>query len=219
MQMDKEDIQTGLEIDSQSGIETIKRPSSSSRGTVIFGLAVVVTIFLGLGIWSAMAPLAKAVSAPGTVAVKGERKKIQHLEGGIVNAIHVEEGEHVERGQLLVALSPLQAGSTVSRQTMALDEALAREARLESELRGDPSITVKGDLLERLAVDGKIIKILEAEEEHFIARRNTLESHISILSKRIQQLHKEIKGLNVQKAARLEQYDIFEKEIAGLREL
>ena len=40
---------------------------------------------------AAAAPLAKVVSAYANLSVKGERKQIQHLEGGIVGSLHVTE--------------------------------------------------------------------------------------------------------------------------------
>ena len=84
------------------------RPSSKIGGVVFFGLIVVCVIFLGLGIWSATAPLARAVPAAATLSLKGERKTIQHLEGGIVAALHVAEGQPVKKGQLLISLDPLK---------------------------------------------------------------------------------------------------------------
>ena len=77
------------------------RPSSNTRNVTIFGILVVLGIFVGLGIWSATAPLARAVSASATLSVKGERKKIQHFEGGIVASLHVTEGKLVEADQLI----------------------------------------------------------------------------------------------------------------------
>ena len=91
-------------------------------------------IFLGLGIWSATAPLARAVPAMATLSLKGERKTIQHFEGGIVGSLHVAEGQPVVKGQLLISLDPLKASANVARHNGQLDQALAREARLESEL-------------------------------------------------------------------------------------
>ena len=41
---------------------------------------------------------------------------------------------------------------------------------------------------------------------------------IAILNQRIDQLDNEIKGLEIQRAARLEQYKIFKDEIIGLRD-
>ena len=111
------------------------RPSSSSKGVIFFGIVVVSGIFLGLGVWSATAPLARAVSAAANLSLKGERKIIQHFEGGIVGSLNVLEGEIVKKGQLLISLNPLQAAANVARHDGKLDQALAREARLESPLR------------------------------------------------------------------------------------
>ena len=47
------------------------RPSSSVKGVVLIGLLIVSVIFLGLGLWSATAPLARAVPAMATLTLKG----------------------------------------------------------------------------------------------------------------------------------------------------
>ena len=91
------------------------RPSSSISGVVLVGLIMVCVIFVGLGIWSATAPLARAVPAMAKLSLKGERKTIQHFEGGMVGSLHVAEGELVEKGQLLISLDPLKASANVAR--------------------------------------------------------------------------------------------------------
>lgn len=196
------------------------RPSSSVKGAVFVGLIIVCGIFLGLGVWSANAPLARAVPAMATLTLKGERKTIQHFEGGIIGSLHVAEGQPVKKGQLLISLDPLKATANVARHNGQLDQALAREARLESELAGFRSINLTGDILKRL--DGsnhEALDILEAEQRHMTARRETIDGHIAILEQRIDQLDNEIRGLEIQREANLEQYKIFEDEIVGLRAL
>ncbi len=208
---------TNLENNSDN-LEPI-RPSSSVKNVVLFGILVVLTIFVGLGIWSATAPLARAVSAAAILIVKSERKSIQHFEGGIVASLNVTEGQQVEKGDLLVALDPLQATASVARHIGQLNQALAKEARLESELADRESIDFSGPILDRINSDRSILEIVETEQRHFIARRETLHTHIAILKERIDQLGSEIKGLEIQRESRLEQYKIFEEEIVGLREL
>ena len=197
----------------------VRATFSSSKGVIIFGVLVVFGIFIGLGIWSATAPLAKAVAAFATLSVKGERKQIQHFEGGIVNTLHVSEGQTVKSGDLLVSLDPLQASANVARHDKQLVQALAREARLESELKGERNITLMGQLLDRLSADPTVVGIVEAEERHLIARRETLDGTIAILNQRIDQLENEIKGLVIQRSSRLEQLRIFSDELIGLRAL
>ena len=196
-----------------------ERPSSSSTGAIMFGMVTVGVIFLGLGVWSATAPLSRAVAAYASLTLKGERKQIQHFEGGIVGSLHVVEGQRVNKGDLLVALNPLQASAAVARHHAQLNQALAREGRLESELSGDNSLSIKGKLLERMSEDNTIFDIIEAEQRNLTARRETRFGTIAILQQRIDQLDNEIGGLNIQKTARKEQLRIFEQELVGLRGL
>ena len=195
------------------------RPSSSSRNAIILGFVVVMVIFLGLVAWAATAPLARAVATYATLTIKGEKKQIQHFEGGIVGTINVAEGQHVKKGDLLVALNPLQASANVARHDAQLDQSLAREARLQSELKGLRDIEIQGVLLERISKNDDVLRILEAEQKHLSARRDTLDGTIDILKQRIDQLDSEIKGLKIQRESRIEQLEIFKNELIGLRGL
>jgi HlyD family type I secretion membrane fusion protein len=203
----------------EENVKTHSRPTSSSKGIILFGMVVVSGIFVGLGAWSATAPLARAISAAANLSLKGERKIIQHFEGGIVGSLNVAEGQVVKKGQLLISLNPLQAAANVARHDGQLDQALTREARLESELKGFKSIELSGQLLERIENNENLFKTLEAEQKHLVARRETRNGTIAILNQRIDQLKNEVKGLQIQRESRLEQYEIFKKEIIGLRDL
>lgn len=198
---------------------SLKRPSSSISGVIVFGLFVVLAIFGGIGVWAAVAPLARAVLAPAVLSVKGELKVVQHLEGGIVAEVYVEEGEHVAKDQLLVRLNPIQAGATVSRFRYQLDQALVRAARLEAELRGDDSITLSGELQERASAVPAIMDMVADEQDQLDARRESFNGNITILEQRIEQYNAQISGLNIQRQSRLDQIAIFEDEIVGLRDL
>ena len=68
------------------------------------GAVIIALFFGGLGSWAALAPLESAAMAPGVVTVFGNRKTIQHLEGGIVDEIMVREGDVVVAGELLLRL-------------------------------------------------------------------------------------------------------------------
>lgn len=197
----------------------LMRPSSSNKKIIVVGLAFVALIFLGLGAWAATAPLARAISANAILVVKGERKKVQHLEGGIVSNLYISEGHIVKEGQLLLSLDPLQANANVARYYNQLDQLLAREARLNAELRGDEHITFSGPILDKSNNNPELFEIIETEQQNFQARRDSFNGHINILNQRIEQLDIEIEGLEIQRAARLEQHKIFSDEIVGLRGL
>ena len=68
------------------------------RGPLILGLSAMALFFLVGGLWSGTAPLSGAVIASGVVSPESSRQTVQHLEGGIIREIRVQEGQHVQAG-------------------------------------------------------------------------------------------------------------------------
>src|SRR5438552_1607998 len=69
------------------------------------GLWILVVGFGGFLAWAAFAPLDEGVPASAVVSVESKRKRIDHLNGGIVEKILVREGEQVAAGQELMVLN------------------------------------------------------------------------------------------------------------------
>jgi len=55
-----------------------------ATGAIRAGYYVILVFFGGLGMWSALAPMAGAAIAPGFVKVEGNRQSLQHRYGGTV---------------------------------------------------------------------------------------------------------------------------------------
>ena len=85
------------------------------------------------GGWAALAPLDSAAVAQGVVKVAGERKLVQHLEGGIVSELHIKDGDVVKAGAVLVRLDDTQARAQLDlvRNRILSREALAARLRAE----------------------------------------------------------------------------------------
>src|SRR5690242_18918429 len=64
------------------------------------GAVIILLTFFGLGAWAALAPIDSAAVAPGVVMVESNRRIIQHLEGGIIHDILVEDGSVVKKGDV-----------------------------------------------------------------------------------------------------------------------
>ncbi len=176
------------------------------------GIAVV-GVFLGVfGVWAATAPLKSGAIAPGTVKVEGNRKTIQHLEGGIVGEILVRDGETVEAGQVLLRLDQTQPRATLDLLRKKYWSDLALAARLKAERDGLESIEYPPELLDN-AKTGNIIEILVAQEEILSARRAAIAGQTAILNQRIAQLHEEIGGLEEQIQSETRQISIIQQEI------
>ena len=69
-------------------------------------VAAVVLVFL---LWAALTRITEVARAPGEVSPSGQVKVVQHLDGGAVTEILVEEKALVEKGQVLLKLDGAQA--------------------------------------------------------------------------------------------------------------
>ncbi|HLT25580.1 MAG TPA: biotin/lipoyl-binding protein, partial [Zeimonas sp.] len=76
-----------------------------------WGWLVLLAGFGGFFLWAALAPLDAGVPVNGTVMVSGNRKTVQPLQGGLVEAILVREGDRVKSGQPVVRLDATRAKS------------------------------------------------------------------------------------------------------------
>ena len=67
--------------------QTSRNLRQSMRRQTQAGLAVVVLLFGGFGVWAATTSLSGAVISAGQVVVESNVKKVQHPTGGIVGEI------------------------------------------------------------------------------------------------------------------------------------
>ena len=183
------------------------------------GWAIVVLTFAALSAWSSWAPLSTAAIAQGTVVVDGNRKSIQHLEGGIVKQILVRDGDPVEAGQLLVRLDDTQPRAMLALLRGRHDAARAQEARLLAERDGAVAIAFPADLAERAAAERDAADIVDGQKQLFTARRLSISGQVSILESRIEQSKAQISGLEVQQSAKQRQIGIVHRQLTTLREL
>src|SRR6266403_3672598 len=124
-------------------------PSDSIKRVALAGWAIIAIFFGGIGSWAVTAPLNGAVVGNAVVKVEGNRKSVQHRDGGIVKELRVKEGDKVNAGDVLVVLDETQAQAeydVLSQQYMVLR---ATEARLLAELDHRASLAMPDDLKAR----------------------------------------------------------------------
>ncbi len=99
----------------------------------IYAAASIVLLFIA---WSAVTRTAEVSVAPGAITPSGKVQAIQHLEGGIVTEILVDEGEIVDRGQTLVKLEPAAVGADLALVTGRQTALSLRAERLRAFIDG-----------------------------------------------------------------------------------
>ncbi len=190
----------------------------SARGPSRTGLVVVVLFFGFFGLWSVTAKLESAVIAPGVVEVEGNRKVVQHPDGGVVRAIMVKDGDLVHQGQSLIQFDQLQvrAGRDIARALV--NSLLAQQARLTSERDGTASIIFPIQLVAAGATDPATASLMQSQRALFAARRDALAQKFNALREQIAQsgsaadgMHGEVAALEQQRALVLTELDSTQK--------
>ena len=180
------------------------------------GYSILLVTFVLFGGWATLAPLDGAALAPGLVTVKSYRKTVQHLEGGIVHALYVHEGDLVEAGQVLLELDNSQLRAELEMVRIQLIALLAQESRLQAEQKAhDGALPVP----KFAPGDPRIRKAMASEEQIFQTRRSSLSGEISILGKTIVQLEAQIEGLEAMVSSKQELTRSYAEEITDLRAL
>jgi protease secretion system membrane fusion protein len=87
------------------------------KPVIRFGLLILLFGFGGFLAWSFFADLDQGITSTGTVVVDSKKKVIQHSIGGIIESIHVKNGQAVTEGQVLMRLvsTQSQAGLDIQR--------------------------------------------------------------------------------------------------------
>ena len=183
-----------------------------------WGVATVVVTLGGFLLWAGFAPLKEGVLADGAVVVDTEHKTVQHLEGGIVERLHVREGSEVKEGQLLIELSETRARAELERLETRYYGRMAEFDRLNAERLSRERIDFSEELLARRD-EPRIATLLAVQEDLFEVRRNEYQGEVEILRHRIQQLEEQVRGLEASQGARQREQALIEEDLENLEAL
>jgi len=161
-------------------------PSGNTGGVIGFGLFVVLVVFGVLGGWMYLAPLATSSVAIGKVSAGADKKVVQHLEGGIVQAIYVKDGDTVEEGEILLKLQDIQVTETMNMMEAQYQEATALLARLTAQQNSAKRITFLAETTNKNAI--------KTQEHIFSTTMKLIRDEKVITQQRIVQLKNQIKG-------------------------
>lgn len=183
----------------------------------IIGYAILFVMIGIFGTWSYIAPLSSSALASGIVAVKSHRKTIQHLEGGIVSTIQVQDGDLVNVGDALLTLDQTQVKAQIKILLGQYITATVINARLSAERRKVREIKIPKKLTE--LHDHRVKESISGQTQIFEARRSSREGELDVLKKRIEQLRLKVRGLANQQKSERKLAKSYAEEIQDLKEL
>ncbi|MER8467275.1 HlyD family type I secretion periplasmic adaptor subunit [Mesorhizobium sp. M1396] len=183
-------------LPSETGIPT----SDSIGGPAYIGVLIIVVFFGIFGGWAAFAPLNGAVLADAIVKVEGNRKSVQHFDGGTVEEIRVKDGDIVKSGEILLVLDDTRIRSEFNLYAQQYALLRATDARIRAELDGTMAVAFPKDILkehEAYLRDAMANQVADLESQ-----RASMAGATQILQRRIAELDEQIQG----KEARVESY-------------
>jgi len=174
-----------------------RSPNDSIKHVALTGWLIIAIFFGGIGTWAATAPLNGAVVANAVVKVDGNRKSVQHLDGGIVKELRVKEGDKVRAGDVVIVLDETQARAEYDVLSQEYVVLRATEGRLLTELDHGSALIMPQDLKGRSG-DPYLKSVWNGQVSQFDSRRAALEGQRSVIREKINQLGSQIVGSEAQ---------------------
>lgn len=156
---------------------------------VAFLLLFGVILFFAAAItWAWWAEIDEVTRGQGTVIPSSQVQVIQNLEGGILKAILVREGEMVEAGQILLRIDDTGFAASLGEQKAAYYSLMGQIARLTTESEGGAL-----EFPPELMAEARSVAV--NERKLYNARRADLKSQLGILRKQVDQRKQELTEL------------------------
>ena len=193
-------------------------PTDSMRGAAIAGWTIVGLFFGVIGTWALTAPLNGAVVANSVVKVEGNRKSVQHLDGGIVKELRVKEGDRVKAGDVLIVLDDTQSRAEQDVLSQQFYVLRATDERLRAELYRAAELTIPDDLKPHMD-DPNLVSIWKGQLYQFQTRAAALEGQRKVIDEKIAQLESQIKGGQAQVKAFRAQMLSVQNELQSIQPL
>lgn len=208
-----QDVVDLVEAKDSQGLDT------DEKSVIRFGMMTLVIGFGGFMLWAALAPLDEGIPGGGVVSVDTKRKTIQHLRGGIVEAISVREGDHVKAGDVLVRLNDTDLKAQLDIVQGQYYQVKAQETRLRAERDGKATVEFPEELVKAGKTDPRADEAMRAQLQLFQARKSSQASELGAMDESITGLVQQIKGMESIQAGKKTQIDLINKELSSLREL
>lgn len=187
---------------------------SSSR----FGLLFLVCGLVGFLLWAGFAPLDEGVPTEGVVNIENNHKVVQHLSGGIVKTLAVQEGQEVRAGDVLLTLDDAVIKAKYEEVKQHYMGLRAQESRLMAEKNGLKTIQFHEDLIKHQS-DPYVHKHMLNQSQLLQARQNVLSADVMAIQESIQGQHALIEGEQGVLMSYQSQLSLLKEQLNGIKPL
>ncbi|WP_420905381.1 HlyD family type I secretion periplasmic adaptor subunit [Candidatus Magnetaquiglobus chichijimensis] len=175
------------------------------RLSLVF-MAALLILFV---VWASFSSMEEMAATVGEVMPAGPVQRIQHLEGGIVKAILVKEGELVESGKVLFQMAPESA-------LAELNQMRARHAALESQIARNRAFLDEKEP-DFASIPNEFNHLKREQVQLLAAQRSFLESRREVMRLKMDQRRTRLSSLSTQKENLEQQLRYYDEEVAMRR--
>lgn len=182
---------------------TVELPPWLRHSTRIAGIGCIAFI-----LWAGFAEVDEAVKGHGRTVSSGQNKMIQHMEGGIVADILVQEGAMVEKDQPLFRIHNVGMSSSLSENMVQLHSLESAIIRLNAEIN-------ETALVFDTPASPEISALIENEKQQFASRNLQRAEELRIVQEQIiqkerslEELYSKVTNIKRELATATEQFDI-----------
>jgi len=173
-------------------------------------LRIVAAALIVMVVWAAFAPIDEITRGEARVVPTTQVQIIQSVDGGVVEALLVKEGQIVEAGQMLLRVDPTRFVSNMLESRASQTALQAKALRLEALTRGTP-FNPPADLMKE-APD-----VVAQEMRLYESRRAEISAQTSIYQNQLVQRQQELNEVRARREQAERSLELMTKELNATR--
>ena len=123
-------------------LEDPKSSLFNRRAIVVFSSGLLLSLPV-----AGLTPIIRVVDASGNIIPKGNIHIINNLEGGVVTKVHVENGQYVQKGDILVSLNPSLIKSDIKQRIAKTNSLRIQQKQLKEAIALNNNSDLLGNAL------------------------------------------------------------------------
>lgn len=169
--------------------EFVNRPGGQDAGRGLwFLLLIILCVFGGFVGWAAYFEIEEVTRAAGRVVPSSQVQSVQSVEGGVVAALAVQEGDTVTQGQVLFQIDDTSVQSRLGELEQRFQALSGELLRLRAEAAGAETLSFAN-------TTGINDRVIGAETAIFETRKQQLSLELDVLQTRMAQKSAELSEL------------------------
>ncbi|WP_417539950.1 HlyD family type I secretion periplasmic adaptor subunit [Marinobacter sp.] len=195
----------------QDAEQVIEANKTLRARSLLYGIALTFTLLI---VWAAFAPIDEVTRGEGKVIPSRQLQIVQSVDGGVIDALFVEEGDAVEKGDLLVRIDPTRFVANYEESNVRAFALEAKVARLKALIDQRPLELAFGE-----AVSPEQVQVLKQEQSYYQASLSELAERVAIAKEQVIQRRQELSEVQARIETATQSYQMSTQELEATRPL